>query len=480
MSAVRRAFVRDAAVYGAGRVAVQALALVTVPVFTRVFSPAEYGVIDSLTMLVLVVTVVASLGLESATQRSYFDYPADDVRSRRAVLATGWWTLVATSTIAVGLAVVAAPLISRAMFGEDDRATVVAIALGTAPVLLLTNFCLEVLRVRGLPVRYSALAFTAAVLSVGSALVLTLAWRATIEAYYLGLLGGGLAGLAAGVLATRGWIRLAFDRRELRTMLRFGLPLVPVAAATWVLQSIDRFFLLRFSPLSEVGLYGVGARVANLLLLLVAAFALAWSPFALDLHARDPEEERRVRARALVLAAAALGFVAVTLGVFAREIVAVVAPPAFARGWEAVALLSASVLFIGLNTVVMTGISIARRTGYFARYAFYAALVNIALNFALIPPFGMVGAAAATAMAYAVLFGAYYRRAQRLDPAPFDRRGLATVFAVAIAVTAAGSALNALPWEVAAAPKVALLALFPALLHGLRVVDLRGLVRVVA
>jgi O-antigen/teichoic acid export membrane protein len=51
----------------------------------------------------------------------------------------------------------------------------------------------------------------------------------------------------------------------------------------------------------------------------------------------------------------------------------------------------------------MTAISLARQTKYFAYYAVYTSALNIALNFLLIPPFGMVGAAAATFVTYAVL-----------------------------------------------------------------------------
>ena len=57
----------------------------------------------------------------------------------------------------------------------------------------------------------------------------------------------------------------------------------------------------------------------------------------------------------------------------------------------------------GLVSLLTTGFSIARKTGRLAVLALIAAAVNIGLNFVLIPPFGIVGAAFATAIGYGVL-----------------------------------------------------------------------------
>ena len=90
----------------------------------------------------------------------------------------------------------------------------------------------------------------------------------------------------------------------------------------------------------------------------------------------------------------------------------------------------------------MTGISITRQTKYFAYYAGYTSVLNIGLNFLLIPPFGMVGAAAATFATYAVLAWLYYARAQSLDAAPFDLRSVLGALALAAVLIAAGSSFS--------------------------------------
>src|SRR5688500_6692480 len=76
---------REVLIYGAGGVGVQLLLSLAVPVFTRIFAPADYGVIETIGTAVVVLAMFATLGLESASQRSYFDYREDEAGERRAV-----------------------------------------------------------------------------------------------------------------------------------------------------------------------------------------------------------------------------------------------------------------------------------------------------------------------------------------------------------------------------------------------------------
>jgi O-antigen/teichoic acid export membrane protein len=74
----------------------------------------------------------------------------------------------------------------------------------------------------------------------------------------------------------------------------------------------------------------------------------------------------------------------------------------------------------GIVSLLTTGFSIARRTGRLALLTVAAAAINIGLNFALIPPWGIVGAAVATGVAYGLLAVGYYIAAQRVYHMPYS------------------------------------------------------------
>ena len=83
-----------------------------------------------------------------------------------------------------------------------------------------------------------------------------------------------------------------------------------------------------------------------------------------------------------------------------------------------------------------------------------AAAPNIGLNFALIPPYGQIGAAISTLAAYVLMFLGMTWNAQRLYPVPYQWRRLVTIVAVAVGLTVLGKALH-VPWPIALALVVA-------------------------
>jgi O-antigen/teichoic acid export membrane protein len=466
----RRLF-RDTLIYGSGRVMLQLIAVVLTPVWTRIFVPSDYGVLETIASLTTVLALSASLGLESASQRSYFDYQETQADKRRVVLSTTLWTLVLTSGILALVGILLRAPISRAFFGTDAYATMLGLAALTVPLAVLTNFCQEVMRVRHQPVRYSLLSVVSGVAAIAFALFFVLARDKGLEGYYLGVVVGSAIGLALAYVIVRDVIRPRVNLRELRIMLAYGLPLVPVAASTWVLQLADRFFLLHFGTLRELGLYGVGYRLANFLLLFTTAVGLAWAPLMLELHASDPAAERVTRSRTLNYVTFILCFGAIFLSVYAREIFRTITSPAFADAYQVAGLLSGSVVFIGMNVITISAMAITRRTGYLARYTLYAAGLNTVLNFILIPTWTMIGAALATFVTYGFLAALYYWRAEALDPAPFEKRRLLVILVVAAAIIAVGTFINIEPMWLSILVKVPLVVAFPVLLMVLRAFD---------
>jgi O-antigen/teichoic acid export membrane protein len=213
-------------------------------------------------------------------------------------------------------------------------------------------------------------------------------------------------------------------------MLAYGLPLIPSALSAWALALVDRIILSRLGSLSEVGEYAVANRLALLLLIGMTAFLFALSPFLLATYSKAPEQEKAARGRTLTYLTFILALAGLALTLFAKEIIEVLAPK-FDDAYLAVGPLALGTAFYGISTVLTTGLAIVRKTVHLAGLAVGAALLNIVLNFALIPPFGIVGAGVATAAGYGALALSYYWLSQRLYPTPYEPRKVATMLGAA-------------------------------------------------
>jgi O-antigen/teichoic acid export membrane protein len=226
---------------------------------------------------------------------------------------------------------------------------------------------------------------------------------------------------------------LEFDRGLLREMNRFGVPLVPTALFLWVTNFSDRFFLVMLADVAEAGLYSVGVRVASAMVLLLTAFRLAWPAFAYSI--KDEREARQTYAFVLTYLTVITSWVALALTLLAPWLVDVLAAESFAESSRVVGPLAFSTVSYAAYIVVAIGVGRARRTQFNWVVTGLAALVNVALNLALIPAYGMIGAAIATVAAYTTMAVGMAWWSQRIYPVPYQWRrvGIAAMAAIALA-----------------------------------------------
>lgn len=461
--------VKQTIVYGLSGILLQAVGVVTLPIFARSFTQAEYGKLELGVVLSSVTLTLVDLGLASAAQRSFYDYSDAQRDERRRVLFTAVATSTAAAIVAGAVLILARQELDSWLYdGSGAETLILAIGL-SIPVVSLATFLRETMRLRFRQWSYVIAAVLAAVLSAIVSVSLVVGFDKGIEAVFVGAICGNALGVIYGAWVSRRDIGRRYSVRELKVMFAYGLPLVPAGLAMWALTLVDRIILSRLSGLSEVGQYAVANRISSVLLLGVTAFSLAFGPFILSVFAEDRETEKAVRVAATTYFVVVLLTGAVALTLYARELLEVVAP-GFGRAYEAVGPLTLGVVAFGFSAVAVSGTSFARRMGYVPLISGAAAAANIGLNLALIPPFGMIGAAIATAAGFALLALLQHRLSQRFYPTPYETGKLARALVLAIAVGALGL-VKLEPTVLALAVKTAAFVAFLAALRITRVVE---------
>jgi O-antigen/teichoic acid export membrane protein len=141
----------------------------------------------------------------------------------------------------------------------------------------------------------------------------------------------------------------------------------------------------------------------------------------------------------------------VGLSLFAPEIVSVVATTAYAQAAKVIPFQIAAIVFAGL-IVFAPGLWIAERTRSVALITIGGAVLNVLLNLALAPAFGIVGAALATLLSAIAVFGLLMRASQRIYRVPYPFLTTAGGALLAAIVIGASGILTGepLPWPVRA------------------------------
>lgn len=423
-----RTFARDSLVYGAATVLTRATSLVVVPIYTRLLSTADYGVIDLLTIAGNLVLLTVAFEISQAVARFL---PEGTDEDRVAVASTA----LAFSVGAYGLfgiaAMVAAPEIRAGLIGDAASDLTVRLAVAATSLNGIFQLTSGVLRFQLRASQFAAASLGSSLVAIGLGVFLVAFAGAGVDGFFVGQIVGALVGVALTLAFSRGMYRPTFDARRLREMLRFSAPLVPSSIGVFVALFVDRFAISQLMTVSDVGVFGIGYRLAATVSLLSLGAQMAVTPLVYARHmdpATPPALERIFR----YYVAAAL-MVGLGLSLFADEILRLLTTPTYYAAAAVVPLLVPA-LFLANLYVFMPGLEIAKRTTTFAAINLSGALLNIALNFLLIPHLGIVGAALATLTSATAVFTAYAIGSQSVYPVPHQWRPLGAAVVIVTAV----------------------------------------------
>jgi O-antigen/teichoic acid export membrane protein len=434
---------RHSLVYGVGGLVSRILAVLLLPLYTHYLTPANYGAIETLVALTTVLVIVLRAGISSAFFRFYFD--AHTPEERVVVVRTSFWftMTMATAGLIAGLAL--ADPIAHTLNGMTPglvRAAFIGLWAQMNYEQLTSLF-----RVEERSVQFALASLANVVLTVAATILLVAVWHKGAVGVLVGNFTGTLSVYVVLLAYRRYQLGLTFDRGLFREMNRFGMPLVPAGLALWAINFIDRLFLNTISGPAETGRYSIGVRISSVIVFLFIAFRTAWPAFAYSIE--DDSEARRTYGFVLTYLLFACCWLTVMLGLLAPWIVRVLTTPHFYSGSRVVSILCFASTAYAAYTVMAIGIGRVRKTQFNWIITGAAAALNIALNFALIPPWGMMGAAISTVVAYTLMFLLMTWNAQRLYPVPYQWRRVATLVAAAVALTVVGKAAHA-PLPVAA------------------------------
>jgi O-antigen/teichoic acid export membrane protein len=469
---VLKRFLNDAAVYGVAAILSRGIAFILLPLYTHRLAPADFGTADLFAVLTSLANVTVALEISQAVAR--FQADAQTTEERAAVASTAlWFTVGCYAVLSVAVAAAAGP-VSVALLGAPARPELVRLALATAVAYGFFYLLQNQLRWDLRPRAYAVASVALTGVTVGASLVLVMIYELGVRGVLMAQLAGNAAGVGIAFAFARRSYRFAFDWSQCRRMLAFSLPLVPSSVAVFVALYVDRLALKQLTTLADVGLFGVGYRLASAVGLVLVGFQSALTPLVYAHHA-EPDTPAQLARIFRLFAAIALAACA-GVAVFAPEIVALVSRPSYYAAAAVVPLLAPAVLLAQMY-VFAPGLALAKRTRRVAALNLGGAALNSGLNFALIPLLGIRGAAVATLVGAAATFAGYMVMSQRLYPVPHRWARLAASTAAVAAAAAVAARLGA-GTPAAVAAKLALLAATAVVFVRVRLVEPAELRRV--
>ena len=386
---------KDSAVYGLAGAASRFVAVLLVPVYTRVFTPAEYGQLDLILTISVILVLLSGMQVESGVGRSY--YEAKESRKEKRLVGTGLLLYIAGG---VPCMIIFALIFQIWLkdYGEIDLQEMVPILLAVLPTQLF-GYGLLLLRLEWLKRSYVIFSLGDVITSMSLTIFAVVFLRLGIPGVLWALLISKVIWSVLILLRLSRHLELAWDSINVREILAYSLPTVPTVLMNWIQNYGNRFVLLAAFSFTQVGIYSLAVKTASIVDLIITAFRMAWYPYSIEIMGKPGAADKY--ARVLDYYLIGMFFICATVGVMGNVIVKFWAADAYQAAGSLIGFVAMGLFWSGALAIVVIGVEISRKTYLLVIGLMVGTMINLVTLWIMVDYVGLV----ASGMTY--LLGAF-------------------------------------------------------------------------
>jgi O-antigen/teichoic acid export membrane protein len=200
-----------------------------------------------------------------------------------------------------------------------------------------------------------------------------------------------------------------FSFKYVKYSLKFGIPLLPAMLSSFILASFDIIIINQLEGSTNTGLYSFAYNIGMLMEMLILATANSWQPI---FYEEFGNKNYLKLDRMAYNYSKYIYLSAVLLILFSKELVMILADKSYHVALNLVPIIVLGYLCFYLYTLYGHYTTYRKKTYLSSLYTMVAGIINIGLNYLLIPKFGYYIAAYTTFISYFVLFLLYYLNAK--------------------------------------------------------------------
>lgn len=377
--------------------------IILLPILTRNLSIVDYGIYVQLTVTLVLIPIIITMGLPSYSMVRFLAGEKNKERIQDGFYSIMFIILI-TSLLFSSLFFIFSWQISQMLFaGNSIIVKILSILLIFSSLnILFQYFYITFQQIK----KYSILICLKTVISI-------------ILVSFLVLLGKGIVGAATGLLCTEILfslimyliifleIGIIFPKfRELREHLQLSIPTIPGSLSYWVVDSSDRYSIGILLGVAAVGYYSPAYSLG----VIVSMFAFPITSILTSTLSKSYNEKKEDEVKSLLeYSIKYFLFIAIPsvigLSVLSKPLLTILSTNDIAStGYLITPFVAVGFLLLGVTNIIVNMVILKKKTKIIGITWIIAALLNLTLNILFIPIFGILGAAIATLIAYAIPF----------------------------------------------------------------------------
>lgn len=390
-------FIENIFVYGGIQALNKFLPLIFLPLIVSLIeSPEEFGMFDMFSIFVALSSTITTLGVYDAGFRENFDKESNN--NTKEITSTITVIIILASFFLILLIFFLKNFIAKSFWSSIEHSNIVLIS-----ALAIFFHSLQTIGI--MPLRFKNDRRYYAFYLIGNSILYY-----TFAILFLKINPKAVSLMFATVAASFILvINLFFINKEYfnvrlfslklsKSLLKIGLPLVPVFLSFWLLQSIGRIMIAKNLGLYEQGIYALGNKVASISMLVQVAFTAGFSYFSFStMNYNDQVLNRTFLLKYLMLFS--LIFCSFVL-FFQKFIFSILFPSEYQLGIKVFPFLLFFPLLFVMYQTVSNQFTIAKKTYITTVILIIAVVITYLMNIFLINSDGIIGSAFGTFIGY--------------------------------------------------------------------------------
>lgn len=383
---------KNTIIFTIGNLASKLIAFFLIPLYTNVLTTKEYGTIDLVITICTIAVPILTLNIMEGIMR----FNLDEKSNKNKITKIG--ILILGYGVVIGLILI--PISQR--FNQISHLSLLiyfyVIASASSQIFLAD------LRGKELLLQYSIgnvlNTFLIAVLNILFLLIFKLGLLGYLLAYAISNLVISIYAIAVG----KGYLAISenIDIVKMREMLKYSIVLIPNSFMWWIMNSSDHIMVTSMIGVAANGIYAISYKLPTLISTFTGIFNQAWSYSAIKENGSTDEEKYNNSVLNHMISIVML--ISVAMMVIIKPFLKIYVQENYFEAWKYTPFLIIGCVYLTLGTFMSTSYTVHKDSKGYLISGSFGALINIILNFVLIPIIGVYGAAIATCLSYIFVF----------------------------------------------------------------------------
>jgi O-antigen/teichoic acid export membrane protein len=377
--------------------ATSALAFISMPIYTRILTPQDYGIISIYAGFVGILATIISFSTDRSVSRYFFD-KKDDQDFKNFV---GTTTILTVSFFTLNSIMI---YFFSEIIGKYIGVNKYVVYL-MIPMSLVNIVSLLFEQIYG-PLKKSKEIAISSVIKVFLGFVFSVLFILLFKGYkYYGQIIGQII---AGLIMIFIWIRLikpyfklSFNVSYIKYIFSFSVPLIPYALSGVIIEQFGKIAIGASIGMSEAGFYNLALTISSIVNIAISVTHQAWSPYYFE-YMNEKKYDQLDNDYIIILKFTLL--IAFGVACFGKEIGFLLAKKEFSGAFYLIPIFSIGYIFLQLSFGFIRNFSYTKKTYFMTITILFSGICNVVFNSIFIEKYGSTGAAWSFVLSYFIMY----------------------------------------------------------------------------